>query len=142
MLCVKICLLKSNWQRHGVCHSLLSALPRILIKSLKKVTGSATNLSLMKIFLFLKIFLVWAGTSLKWAGNEQHLRPKKKRAGKVWAGKTWAGSSAYPTHKGHLTFSLKLSADRLCQKKQVRVEFLPPLWSRHDFSNSDSIGHQ
>jgi hypothetical protein len=53
---VKICLLKSNWQRHGVCHSLLSALPRILIKSFKKVTGSATNLSLMKIFLFLKIF--------------------------------------------------------------------------------------
>ena len=76
MLWVKICLLKSNWQRHGVCHSLLSALP-------------------WKFFYFWKYFLFGPEHHSNGPENNNTYGPKKKRAGKVWAGKTWAGSSAY-----------------------------------------------
>ena len=76
VLWVKICLLKSNWQRHGVCHSLLSALP-------------------WKFFYFWKYFLFGPEHHSNGPENNNTYGPKKKRAGKVWAGKTWAGSSAY-----------------------------------------------
>ena len=76
VLWVKICLLKSNLQRHGVCHSLLSALP-------------------WKFFYFWKYFLFGPEHHSNGPENNNTYGPKKKRAGKVWAGKTWAGSSAY-----------------------------------------------